>query len=231
MPVVRVNLIGRLGNQMFQWAYAKALAEQRGLELVTNPWVGEQIFTLDGYKTEEPAEPADDTVVYGYCQAQQNMIYSRADCRRWFKVKPEFEDRLFQNHVYDLPHVHFRRGDYASAGYPIVSRRAVETAMLHFEIERPCIPVSDDKPRGDPDFSGELSMLPDFYRMMRAPILFRANSSFSWWAATLGRGRVFAPIITGFRGGIEHDSIPYVEGNWPRLADLDFVTDLHLRET
>lgn len=233
MKTVALRNLGRFGNRMFRYAHARALAEQNGWMLKTERWEGEKIFTLDaeGFAFWPEPDGSEDMLIDGYCQNQQSIIYSRADCRRWFKLKPEVEAKLIERHYYALPHAHFRRGDYAGAGYPLVSKRAVEAAMLQYGIYDPCVPVSDETPRGDPDFPGELSFLPDFYRLMRAPILFRANSSFSWWAAALGHGRVFSPIITGLTGGVEHDNVPFVEGNYPRLCELSFVTDLHLKES
>ena len=229
---VRLSMIGGLGNRMFQWAHAKAFCEQNGHELRCEPWVGERIFTLDGYVPIRP-DGTEQIQLFGYFQSQADLIYSRADCRRWFNTRPEIERRLYHNHgISNWSAAHFRRGDYAGAGYPLISRKAVEAAMIAHGIDGPCIPVSDETPTGDPDFTGDLSMLPDFYRLMRAPVLFRANSTFSWWAATLSHARVFSPVITGLAGGVEHDDVPYVEGNWPKCADgMSFVTDLHLRES
>jgi hypothetical protein len=229
MTTIALRNLGRLGNQMFRYAFARALAEQNGYELRTEPWVGESIFTLDGLAPKRP-DGSEDIVIEEYRQAQKDLIYSRADCRRWFTLKPHIQQCMIHCHP-ALPVVHLRRGDYKAAGYPIVSERSVEKALTRFDQGNRWISVSDDLPGRDPRFVGELSMLPDFMQLMRARVLFRANSSFSWWAATLGTGRVFSPIITGFRGGVEHDNIPYVEGNWPRLAELPGITDLHLRET
>lgn len=241
MKTIALFNLGRSGNRAFRYAHARALAEQTGAELRTDPWEGESIFTLDGATHARP-DGAEDIVIDGYCQNQEALIYSRADCRRWFNTKPEVERRLYHNHgAAHWPCAHFRRGDYASAGYPLISRKAVDAAVAEHqfpgELRKNMIPgreyiaVSDEHPTIDHDFTGELSFLPDFYRMMRAPVLYRSNSSFSWWAATLSHGRVFSPVITGLAGGVEHDEVPYVEGNWPRLAELDFVTDLHLKET
>lgn len=229
MKTVALRNLGRLGNLLFRYAYARALCERNGYELRTEPWIGEQIFTLDGHRAARPTGH-EDIVIDEYRQAQNDLIYTRADCRRWFRLKPEMED--FLRHIQPLmPHVHLRRGDYWSAGYPIISYRSAERAMAQYGIEEAYVAVSDDNPGRDLQFTGSLSMIPDFIRLMRAPILFRANSSFSYWAAVLGNGRVFSPIITGLTGGEEHDNVPYVEGNWPRLCELEFVTDLHLSET
>jgi hypothetical protein len=236
-PVKTITLrnLGRFGNQMFRYAFTRALAEQNGWGLRTEPWVGEKIFTLDGSPHDRP-KGNEYAVIDEYRQAQKDLIYSRADCRRWFKLKPEIEDRIM-NYAYALRRsefvlCHFRDGDYKSAGYPVVSRLAHERAVAASGYDPAKILWVDERqPFNDPYFDQIGSFVPDFLRMTIAPVLFRANSSFSYWAAVLGTGRVFSPIITGFRGGEEHDTIPYVEGNWPRLAELEFVTDLHLRET
>lgn len=232
MTSISANLIGGLGNKLHIWAHAKSYAEQNGHELRTPPWVGEKIFTLGDHECKRPGG-TETEVLSGYFQSQKDLIYTRADCRRWFKLKPAIEAALEASLVtyrYNLPYAHFRRGDYAGAGYPLISKKAVEMAMIEHGIIGPCVSVSDDEPLVDPAFTGDLSMLPDFYRLMRAPILFRANSTFSWWAATLGYGRIFSPVITGLLGGIEHDNVPYVPGNHTRCAELEFVTDLHLKE-
>lgn len=239
MKTIALRNLGRFGNQLFRYAFARALCEQNGYELRTEPWVGESIFTLDGATHARPSG-TEDIRIDEYRQAQKDLIYTRADCRRWFKIKPELEWNLSNFHV-RWPHAHFRRGDFAGAGYPLISRKAVDAAvaehMFPGELRRNMRPlgeylvVSDETPERSNVFIGELAFLPDFYRLMRAPVLFRANSSFSYWAAVLGHGRVFSPVITGLAGGVEHDNVPYVEGNWPRLAELEFVTDLHLKET
>lgn len=223
----------RLGNNLHIYAHARALAEQNLVELRTPPWVGESIFTLDDYPIKRP--DGSEEVLRGYFQSQKDLIYTRADCRRWFALRPEVA-RILGADPEMQPNgitAHFRRGDYAGAGYPLVSRLSVIAAVAkYFPGDHEIEDVSDEHPVKHPAFRGDLEMLPDFYRLMRAPILFRANSTFSWWAATLGNGRVFAPVITGLKGGEEHYTVPYVEGNWPKCADgLDFVTDLHLKES
>jgi hypothetical protein len=90
--------------------------------------------------------------------------------------------------------------------------------------------VTEETAIQDQQFGGNLGILPDWYRLLKAPILFRGNSTFSWWAATLGyHERVFAPVVEFRAGGQEHDC-DFVEGNWPRFASLDFVTDMRIKE-
>lgn len=238
MTTVACYSLGRHGNQMFRAAFALALCEKNGYELRMQETPLERIFTLDGWQPKRPTG-TEDIVIDGYCQSQDDLIYSRADCRRWFEIKQELKNKLYQHYNWNV-HAHFRRGDFKDAGYPVISRQSVDAAVAEYlfpgDLRKNMIPgreyiaVSDESPLGDPDFIGDLSFLPDFYRLMRAPVLFRANSSFSWWAACLSHGKVFSPVITGLAGGVEHDDVPYVLGNHPRLCELDFVTDLHLKE-
>lgn len=227
---ITVKLIGGLGNRMFMWAHAKALSEQTGEELRNEAWVGESIFTLDGHKSVRPdgRYTTGDVVLTGYFQSQADLIYTRADCRRWFKLKPKVEAML-EGWAEHRPVAHIRRGDYLDAGYPVITEQAAKLAAANEGY--PIIGlVSDDYPDLHAHFTLELAMFPDFYRMMTAPVLFRSNSTFSFWAGVLSHGKVFSPIITGLAGGVEHDHVLYVPGNWPRCADLPFVEDLYLKE-
>jgi hypothetical protein len=56
-----------------------------------------------------------------------------------------------------------------------------------------------------------------------------ANSSFSWWAATLNFGNIFSPIVEARTGW---NNVEFVPGNWPRIADSSKcncrLNDLHI---
>jgi hypothetical protein len=53
-------------------------------------------------------------------------------------------------------------------------------------------------------------MVNDFFLMMKCKNLFRANSTFSWWAATLGDAQVFSPVVGQRTGWLD---VEFVEGN------------------
>ena len=231
MIAVIAKFMGGLGNQMFQFAHAKAFADKNGLELQTAPWVGERIFTLGGHNCARPHSKTAMTLA-GYFQSQADLIYTRADCRRWFEFSDEAkaicESLMGGTDNYAIAHL--RRGDYAGAGYPVISPKAyLDAAVEHHIDPNRLVFIGNERPWGgtsDPT----ISFLPDFYRMTKAENLFRANSSFSFWAGVLGHGTVFAPLIDGLRGGIEHDNVPFVRGNHPRLAGFEFTTSLYLEE-
>ena len=123
---------------------------------------------------------------------------------------------------------HRRVGDLIRCGYPQVSERSYLDAAKAIGVEQPVF-VTEENPLPLGRLDASLSWAPDFFRLTRAEVLFRGNSTFSWMAANLCDGRVLSPIIEGLYGGIEHDC-KFVEGNWPRFCNLDFVTDLHISE-
>ena len=62
--------------------------------------------------------------------------------------------------------------------------------------------------------------LDDFLKLYFARTIFRANSSFSWWAAMLSpTAKVFSPVIDTNHiygvDGVEEITVDFVEGNHP----------------
>ncbi len=70
--------------------------------------------------------------------------------------------------------------------------------------------------------------LRDFFALYNADILFRANSTFSWWAATLGNAQneVYSPVVEGLVG--YQNQVKFVKGNWPRCVSMNSVSDYHI---
>lgn len=219
--------MGRLGNQLFQYAHARAHAERDGLELHVQPWVGKQLF--ENCQDPEP-NGSEEVVLSGYFQRQEHLIYTRQDCLRWFKLKPEHTKVLGVG--FETVIAHRRVGDFLSCGYPVVSTWSYLNAVEKWELPNCKLNiVSDEFPTIVRGYDGELSCFPDFYRLMTAQWVLRGNSSFSWWAATLNpHQRILSPMIDGLRGGVEHD-VELLPGNWPRLSNLDCSTPLILAES
>ena len=83
-----------------------------------------------------------------------------------------------------------------------------------------------------------LDFLPDLALMMRAKVLLRSNSSFAWWAATLGDNeRFLSPDVSkvdanaGIAGLFRAEQhVPFVEGNHPAMCwGWPFLSELHLK--
>jgi|SRR6267154_1969204 len=256
MSFIGCQFLGRLGNAMFSYAFARGFAERHGLELHTDRWVGQKIFEINDppivmhhakcNRDENNIKDDDKDFVYrSYSQNQKCAdYYTRERVKKWFAFRPEVES-LLAAVKFDMPQnhlAHLRRGDYAGYGFPVISKQSYLKSAEQIGITDLIFVEEPKNPYVFPftgkdgvlislkSFDGDFSMLLDFYRMMKSDILFRGNSTFSWWAATLGNGRVFSPIVKGIGlvGGKEVD-VEFVEGNHPACSDFDFVTDIHLK--
>jgi hypothetical protein len=237
--LVAPQLIGRFGNQLFQYAFARAYAEKHGHEFCCPHWIGDDLFELNDRRQdvdllgcpEGELTGQGDVQIQGYAQNQTCIDqFSKKQVQRWFRFRP-YVTGLLESRLPEPPNsvAHRRVGDYIDLGYVVVSRESYLRAHndfgfgsqgfgLHF--------VEEEKPTRVPPLP---HFMGDFYLMLSAQVLFRGNSSFSWWAATLGKALVFSPVITGKAGGREHDC-QFIGGNHPKFADLPFVTDLMLRD-
>ena len=230
-----------MGNLLFEYAYARAYCEQNGHTLCIPPWIGEQIFDIP-HADRTPASQCDK-VVEDICQRQECLIYTRKQVKDWLRIKPSVLDMLrpiLENRRPVLLDV--RRGnDYIGAGLVSLGPACYMDAARErgYDLDSQCEWEYDTKPTRLPNFTGDVTAaglgttwvsLPAFYRMMTAQVHFRANSTFSWWAATLGNARVYAPVIRGVQGGVSNAYAEFVEGNWPAPSANAPNTDLHLKE-
>lgn len=219
---------------MFQYAFARAYAERYGAELQTDAWDGQKVFGL----TEKPIaadlpKVADmeyphwdgktDIEITGWCLHQKCLIYSRADVKRWFQFTPKIAEYLEFVPVHNVVY-HVRWGDYQTdPAFIAISHRSYEKAFGEFlpmQTEAPKMVCAWDSLRSTKLESMELGWLPDFAALMRAQKHFRANSTFSWWAATLGNNeRVFSPKLDGITPQAHmFQDVPFVEGNHPAIS-------------
>ncbi len=239
MPLVTMPFTGRLGNLLFQYAYLRAFAEQNGYDLCLPPWIGERVFQIPEAIRPDKYKPDLDLGENLY-QNQSSLIYTRNQVKEWFRFKPSVLDKL-KNAKCDTQIILNVReeNDYIGAGMVCISRESYIKAMYdrfgqtgQYDWESDSVPTHLLSFTGNASASGLNTTevcLPSFYCLMTAPILFRANSTFSWWAATLGNGRVFSPVIEGMKGGVPNQHCDnFVEGNWPRMSQQH--TDLYISE-
>lgn len=247
MSVLALKMMGRFGNQLFQYAFARAYAEQHGMELQTQPWVGEHIFEITPNAIRvncdmlrqhdekslllEGHAAGEDFTYCSYSQNDNCLIYTKSDLRRWFKFRPNVETALRN---YWAPHcrpfvvAHRRVGDYLGYSYPVVAKESYRRVAEKMGLADRLQWITEEEPHVCPEIPAEYAFICDFWRLMQAPVLLRGNSCFSWWAGALGDGDVWSPRIDGRVGGQEHD-VEFEWGNHCRFCNLDFVTDLHLR--
>lgn len=240
MSVITANLLGRFGNQAMQYCFARAYAEQHGCEFQCEPWLGQRIFQLNDKpiskklprRSEIDLKDGElDINFYGYAQSQRCMIYTKKQAQQWFKLKPEIAEILERWRPEDDSVIaHRRTGDYMGYGYVQVSKKSYYNACKKFGLDAMALRfVSDESPGQHLDLPDELEFLPDFYRLMKASILLRGNSTFSWFAGLLSDAEIYSPVIDGLKGGQEHDC-EFVKGNHPKFCNLSFITDLHIKE-
>jgi hypothetical protein len=243
MKTVTMPFTGRFGNLLFQWAYIRAFAEQNGYELCLPEWIGEKIFNIP--KARRPVGfPIDLILPEDTHQRQSSLIYTRKQVREWFAIRPEILAKLRaldENRKHVLLNVRQGR-DYTDAGLVTLSVESYINACANLGYDNPNDVEweTDLNPMMLPDFTGDISAsglcttwvgLPSFYRLMTAPVLFRANSSFSWWASTLSDGVIYSPVIKGIQGGVPNQRCDnFILGNWPVCCDNHPNTDLHLKE-
>ena len=234
----------------FLFAYAHA--QRVGAEFQCPPWIGEEVFNLPKYgrpdgrelpvRSELDLKPDEtDVCIRGYSQNHQACIYTKRQAQEWLHLKHLIKYTIDADYWNDRIVAHYRRGDFQGYSYPLLSAKSYHDACIshglakwteYGTLEPKFIFVSEENPTPFPDgivYEGMPSFIPDFHRMVCAPVLLRANSSFSWVAGLLNNGRVFSPLVKGLKGGEEHH-ITFVEGNHCALSDLACGSDMHLPE-
>lgn len=231
--------LGRFGNQLFQYACAKGYARKVGATLETNPWIGQMLFKgisdpplskqLPQLEIDDvPRDNRTNVCFYGYFQHSEAFdLYTLSDLREWFTFNDWVLDELKDYEPVPVA-AHLRRGDYTTTyleSFAVIGVKAYEDAFVAQGFDsRHVTWVREDKPHV---FKRPgLEWLIDFVTLLRADVLFRANSTFSWWAGTLGNHKVYSPVVEGKRG--YQDTVPFVEGNWPRCTDQPNVHNYHI---
>lgn len=255
MPVITVRDLGnmgRAGNAMFLYVFAKAYSEAMGCDLQTSDWWGRKVFVhahepivnVHLPQTEKDSESSKPLL---YFNGQKNIdikvfaqhqvyldFYTREKAREWLRIKPEYE-RYGPDQSRAYSAAHLRRGDYVTdpwlrQHYCEVSDLSYDRAVEKFQIPQPLFKVFE----GWRESSSELNehgigWLPDFLLLRGASHLLRGNSSFSVWAAWLGFGKVYSPAV-GNRVGLQ--DVEFTEGNHENTAGgFRNQSDLYLRET
>lgn len=216
-----VGSFGRWGNSLHQYAFAKYYADSLGVALhIPEGWAGREVFssvneppiTQDLPRVNESDINGQDNIdIWGYFQAKPYISkLNRANLKSWLQPRNKVEGPKIA--------IHKRRGDYLGIShYAVVSDESYEAALEKFGYDMKDAKIYSDESDSDP--------YQDFLEIMNAEVIFRANSTFSWWAATLSNATVYSPLVED-RG--DHGFYEFVEGNHPKLCHL--FEDLHLKE-
>jgi hypothetical protein len=241
---VQISILGSpacgIGNKLFQYALARGYANRIGATLETPPWIGQKIFRRINDPLPScvlpklgrdviPDPPVGDIDFDGHFQFHRAYSFYRlSEVRNWFQFKPEWENVISGFPVHQLV-CHMRQGDYLTTyghAFCLIQEEAYVQAMTDYGYD-PATATwvkQDESPKcSEPG----LEWLMDFCRTMTAKVLFRSNSTFAWWAATLGNAdKVYSPVIEGLLG--KQTKVPFVLGNHPRWMMRPHITDCRL---
>jgi len=232
VSIVQCTTLGRLGrwgNQLFQYAFVKKYALTVGAQLEIPPWLGEDLFGMEERRISRPlVRTAMDEIpwgrtdvdLFGYFQTQECLdLLSRRELRRWFTLRGGFP-HLFAKRSPFYVACHLRRSDYQthySDRYCVVARESYVQQLTKLGIDdSDVIWVSADGGGGTNGFLRRygVQFLEDFYTLVNADVLLRANSTFSWWAGVLGNGTVWSPVVEDLTG---EQTVEFAEGNHPKF--------------
>lgn len=234
--------MGRFGNQLWQYAFAKSYALHNGYELeVPENWIGRLLFNIDDpvISSNFPRLELDDMPdgnhsidLYGYYQHQRYADTMNADTvRSFFTFKDEWVDRFPKIKPYYIA-CHMRRGDYINnPNYCVVEKESYEKALdqYGYDLEHAIfvgeeIKYSSDSRNyhSDKTYYGNIDFLYDFFLLLNSDVLFRSNSTFGWWASFLSpiNQKTYSPLIQGYAGQKRKD-VKFVLGNYPCHQEID----------
>ena len=243
--MIDVELIGGLGNNMFQYALGRIIADKKGYNLnTTNINQLDQFFknvknitdreSLNepllqiGYDTtvgpqtyiEREVEDFEGNIkVKGFFQRDEFYNAHRDKLLKWFKTDIKLEKVPGKN---DLV-LHVRLGDYMGLGWQLDTSIFID--ILKREKYNKYFIVTDDPNNPIIDNilqtvdGGEVvstDKISDFEFLRKSNLLVLSHSSFSWWAAFLGNAK---KIIVPYDGN---------KGLWklnPSQNDIDLIKD------
>lgn len=232
VQVTRLGKMGRFGNQIFQYLFARAYAEKYDAILEIPTWVGQKIFKNTEHPKPSIKLPTTKTNLVewgkinidlgGYFQRKEFIdILSETKIRSWLQFQDRWE-KFFPKEAAFSVVAHLRRGDYISKfsnEYCEISKESYLQACNKFSIPKENIRwVSEETQIKDPRLDDDLQFLPDFFLMVNADVLLRANSTFSFWAGFFNRNKVYSPVVKGKKG---LNIVEFTEGNSASTVDTN----------
>ena len=135
--MTRFGQMGRLGNQLFQYAFLRTVARRHGTHFYCPGWIGDRVLTLEDAAERAPtaervhvfhdlrlkyhpeAECAPDGTDYdGNFESWRYFTTTEPEVRRWYSFRPEMTSRVREKYAgLELPQMtcfHLRFGDYCT---------------------------------------------------------------------------------------------------------------------
>jgi len=197
---ITTSVAGRLGNQMFQYAYPRIRAEELGLPFrLVVPEVSKR---FDGI-IESSGEADSYAVIPGgpFYHAQKECIESlvrhREDVRGWFPMTSY--GREFLDDVGDPPVVNFRGKEFLSPGWRWNLREEYYHRAMKKLTGKPIV-ITDDPRYAKKIFKDceTFNSEDDMSILAHARELVCSYSTYCWWGAFLGDHDVVVVPDQGF---------------------------------
>ena len=235
--MLKTELKGRLGNQMFQYAILRIMADKINTSYSFDKnWLGKNIFDIEYGSNElfkkintfdegknafnkNVFDIKDNTLLRGYWQSPKYFEGYDDFVKDLFKIKesslpknlPEMDDNTCI--------IHFRGGDYLSHNY-VPKKEWYEKARkeaLSFNPNMKFLVITDDpitaKIYLPNDKIVSSTLINDFTLLLNAKNKIISSSTFSWWAYWLSENESIITIAPD--NWLNHNGVKKVEGFYP----------------
>jgi len=206
---------GRLGNQLFQYAFLFGLSKAKGYDFCIPPNtdlmkcfdIKCRINSINLVRVEEkhfhfdnkfPSLYEDNRNYTGYYQTEKYFQHCKTELINSLQFRQDWKVPLNMD-TSNLVSIHVRRGDYVGNKYhPVVDTGYINGAKKHFPNKK-FIVFSDEiewcRNNNIGDYYAESNNhYIDLYQMTLCSGAIIANSTFSWWGAYLSpKEKVVAP--------------------------------------
>jgi len=230
--MIDVQLQGRFGNQLFQYAVTRTVAERNGYNFYIPPelWLGGDLITCDmGVKDGEranwfhdkegqPFQPEifnvpDFTNLIGFFQTEK--YFNRDDVKKWFKINvPDAAKEFLKEYPpSEYCYINIRGTDQAEFPHLVLPEsyyaRAINL-MSKFNPNLKFLVITDDIPLSKkyfpyfPIFSNDRDT--DFCVLNVGMFVICAISTFCWWACYLNDFNVTIAPRGWFASQLEGDA-------------------------
>ena len=246
---------GRFGNQLSQYVFARSYADKYNCMLeIPSDWPGWKAFEIEKDRGVRPIdEPLpqteEDNINYGDVNIDLNGFFEHQrfvdimdikKVKKWLTFNTKLTNSFIKPKDFYVA-CHLRHGDKVNiSGHCTISQACyVNTCIEKGYNQEDIVIVSEshtNRPRSmvvvnEKPRENNWDFLYDFFAIMNANVLFRSNSTFSFWAGVLGNHeKIYSPVVQG-KNGQHMICVDFVEGNHACLMQKDDNhSDLYLGE-
>ena len=209
--MITVEFKGNIGNQLFQYAACRSLAETNSFDFhIPKSFAGNEILNLNcslgnemfniinifyensAFKYEQNFyNISDNTILNGFFQSEK--YFCKEKVKNWFKQPYNETAEYFLNQykIDEYCYIHFRATDYITTPYwlPKSYYDNAKNEIKNINNEIKFIIITDDVTYAKNYFPNDLikknDVIVDFYLLSHAKYIITSNSSFSWWSVYL----------------------------------------------